>query len=201
MKKKIIILFIIFIFCFIGINFVAAENHFTPVCENYTSCTFYGSVQINGLDIDIGDEIGAFDPAGVCCGVFTVHIAGVYGFIAVYGDETTPGVDEGAVSGDTITFKIWDASEQREYNAVLLGPDDPIWQDSEKKIVKLGVGEIVQSGDINNSKNIDISDVILCLRMAIGLDTSNISTANMNNDFKVDISDVILALRKAIGLI
>ncbi|MDP8218400.1 MAG: dockerin type I repeat-containing protein, partial [Candidatus Theseobacter exili] len=202
MNKQITVFFVIFIFCFTGMNFALAENHFTPVYATSTLCNFYGSVQINGLDIDIGDEVGAFDPTGVCCGSYVVDKAGLYGFIAVYGDDSTsPGIDEGAESGDTITFKIWDASEQTENIAITLGPTDPIWESMAlPKIVNLGVGEIVESGDINNDKKVDISDVILCLRMAISLDTVNLSTADMNNDGVVDISDVILVLRKAVGL-
>ncbi len=55
-------------------------------------------------------------------------------------------------------------------------------------------------GDINGDGTVDISDVILCLRQAVGLDTPNPSVADMNGDGIVDISDVILILRKAIGL-
>jgi len=55
-------------------------------------------------------------------------------------------------------------------------------------------------GDINGNTQVDISDVILCLRMAIGLDPVNLTLADMNDDGTVDISDVILVLRKAIGL-
>jgi hypothetical protein len=55
-------------------------------------------------------------------------------------------------------------------------------------------------GDINSDGLIDISDVILCLRMAIGLETIDLTTADMNDDGTVDISDVILILRKSIGL-
>lgn len=68
-------------------------------------------------------------------------------------------------------------------------------------------------GDINSDAVIDISDVILCLRMAIGLpvtiqeETYNspypawlIERADMNGVGGIDISDVILVLRKAIGL-
>ncbi|MCD6408459.1 hypothetical protein J7L87_05355, partial [bacterium] len=57
-----------------------------------------------------------------------------------------------------------------------------------------------EKGDINGDGGVDISDVILCLRMAIGLDPVNPEIADMNNDGTVDISDVILVLRKAIGL-
>ncbi|HOQ82472.1 MAG TPA: dockerin type I repeat-containing protein, partial [bacterium] len=55
-------------------------------------------------------------------------------------------------------------------------------------------------GDINKDGIIDISDVILCLRQAIGLDNIDFDSADMNGDGEVDITDVILILRKAIGL-
>ncbi|HOK80226.1 MAG TPA: clostripain-related cysteine peptidase [bacterium] len=59
---------------------------------------------------------------------------------------------------------------------------------------------IPKKGDLTEDGTIDISDVILCLRMSIGLDPMNIETADMNSDGVVDISDVILILRKAVGL-
>jgi len=71
----------------------------------------------------------------------------------------------------------------------------------------------VNLGDINGDDTIDISDVILCLRMAIELpvnvNAQNYSSpyplwlksrADMNSDTEINISDVILILRKAIGL-
>jgi len=63
-----------------------------------------------------------------------------------------------------------------------------------------GSGIFYQKGDINKDKTIDISDVILCLRQAVGLDPIEPSLADINGDGTVDISDVILILRKAIGL-
>jgi len=60
--------------------------------------------------------------------------------------------------------------------------------------------QVAEKGDINNDGSIDIVDVILCLRMAIGLDPVNLNLADMNGDGEVDITDVILILRKAIGL-
>ncbi|MGB9642853.1 MAG: clostripain-related cysteine peptidase [Candidatus Ratteibacteria bacterium] len=59
---------------------------------------------------------------------------------------------------------------------------------------------IPKKGDLTGDGTIDISDVILCLRMAIALDPMNVEFANMNDDQVVDILDVILILRKAIGL-
>jgi hypothetical protein len=54
-------------------------------------------------------------------------------------------------------------------------------------------------GDLNNDTSVDISDVILDLRIALGLDPA-VSCSNINGDTTVDISDVILTLRMALGL-
>lgn len=72
---------------------------------------------------------------------------------------------------------------------------------------------LFQKGDINGDGEINISDVILCLRMSISLPiTIGVQVyeapyadrfkgvADMNSSQDVDISDVILILRKAIGL-
>jgi len=71
----------------------------------------------------------------------------------------------------------------------------------------------VDKGDVSGDKDINISDVILCLRMAIGLPVTVGDEiyeldypwwitwrADFNGDGKTDISDVILILRKSIGL-
>ena len=62
---------------------------------------------VNGSPLPIGAVVRAYDPQGVLCGEFIVHTAGSYGYLHVYGDDaSTPGNDEGAVEGDTITFTI-----------------------------------------------------------------------------------------------
>jgi len=60
---------------------------------------------------------------------------------------------------------------------------------------------LVGRGDIDGNSAVDISDVILCLRMAIKLDEPDIEKADIDNDGIVDISDVILILRISIGLL
>ena len=54
-------------------------------------------------------------------------------------------------------------------------------------------------GDINCDDNVDISDVILVLRIALQLDPPA-PCSNINGDSTVDISDVILTLRMALAL-
>jgi len=64
-------------------------------------------------------------------------------------------------------------------------------------LVSVQIGE---EGDINSDGFVDIIDVILCLRIAIGLDQLDSAVADMNRDEIVDIIDVILILRKVLGL-
>ncbi|HOV22294.1 MAG TPA: clostripain-related cysteine peptidase [bacterium] len=61
-------------------------------------------------------------------------------------------------------------------------------------------GKLPGKGDVDKSGGIDISDVILCLRMAIELDPLDTSLADINGDGEVDITDVILILRRVVGL-
>ena len=107
--------------------------------------------------------------------------------------------DSGGVSSFSITYKIYVPSsasgDYSFYGSVLtLGNPDG----SEISGDNILRGNI---GDINNDGVVDISDVILCLRMAIGLREPDIAKADLNNDGIVDISDVILVLRISIGLL
>jgi len=92
---------------------------------------FYGLAAIDGIPVEPGDEVAAFDPDGVLCGVYYVNVAGEYGLMPVYGDDpATPIVDEGAEPGDAITFMLWDASEGHELTptcVVQTGPEPPQW--------------------------------------------------------------------------
>jgi hypothetical protein len=83
---------------------------------------------INGAPSPVGTEITAFDPDGILCGLFVTTSIGIYGTLHVYGDDmftdTLPDgtrIDEGAVGGDHITFKI------NGTVAYKLGPANDLW--------------------------------------------------------------------------
>ncbi len=68
---------------------------------------FFGDVTINGNPAPVGTVVEAYDPDGVMCGSYTVGTIGIYGLLAANRDDiTTPGIDEGAVPGDSITLKV-----------------------------------------------------------------------------------------------
>ena len=80
-------------------------------------------------------------------------------------------------------------------------------------VSRAGLSYLMEGGDINSDEDVNIIDVVLCLRMSIGLDVEVkgsqyvpaypawiILRGDMNGDGEVDISDVVLTLRKSVGL-
>ena len=71
----------------------------------------------------------------------------------------------------------------------------------EKELTSIIVAlEHAEKGDPTADRIVDIFDVILCLKMVIGLDDMDIQSCDINEDGFIDISDVILILRMSIGL-
>ncbi len=90
----------------------------------------YGlSSTLDGQPLPVGACVLAFDPQGVNCGAFQVTTAGYYGLMHIYGDDPGTPQDEGAVSGDLITFTV---------NGLPASCDAPLtWQDKLAKRVEL----------------------------------------------------------------
>ncbi|MEE8470003.1 MAG: hypothetical protein V3S51_01595 [Dehalococcoidia bacterium] len=83
---------------------------------------FYGLESTFGKQpLPVGVLITVRDPQGVVCGEFSVTQAGRYGLIPVYGDDPLTEVDEGAVPGDLLEFRV------DGVRAKVTGPDRPVW--------------------------------------------------------------------------
>jgi len=93
------------------------EAHFSVEAKTNKWMDVFGNLTVNGQPAEIGDEVAAFDPDGILCGVFRVHTKGLYGFLHVYGDDPATPEDEGAIPGDEITFRIYDPSKDQEIKA------------------------------------------------------------------------------------
>jgi hypothetical protein len=131
---KLILLLVVLLWpavlCAEGFHVVRA----TTVCVD-----FWGKLTIKGQPPQAGDQVGVFDPQGVCCGVATVTpesaAVSIYPFVHAYGDDsTTSGVDEGATDGDLLTFKVYRAKEDRIYGLSVVAdvqssdaPNPPQW--------------------------------------------------------------------------
>ena len=85
---------------------------------------FSTETEFNGEPIVVGSIITAYDPTGVLIGRTTVTSVGEYGAMAIYMDDPSTLIDEGAVEGDVLTFKI------NGLTAVVLGPNNPVWTEN-----------------------------------------------------------------------
>ncbi len=106
-----------------------AQTHFQPAFEgngNDHMNIYIVESTIEGVNMEAGDEIAVFD-GDVCAGVFVLtqaYIDGALGAInASKADSLTAG--NGYIEGNTITFKLWDASELTEYDNVDITFVDP----------------------------------------------------------------------------
>lgn len=123
---------------------VAMHTMSTPPSEQ----AFYWDSQttFNGQLVPLGSIIDVYDPQSVHCGKDTVELdVGMYGFMAVVGDDgTTPLVDEGAVTNDSLTFYI----NGHEADMTWFSPETGYrWQDKAVRQVRFDVpsGEVTVS--------------------------------------------------------
>ncbi len=101
----------------LALTVTAKEMSFPDWTDFYGSATLY-----NGELAPLGSVINAYDTSGTLCGADTIdYAAGVYGFLAVRGDEADTDEDEGAEINEPIRFTI------NGRTAVELGPDTALW--------------------------------------------------------------------------
>ena len=92
-------------------------RHWDNPASQSVFASFWGNATLYDVALQPEDEVAAFDADGTLCGHYVVDDAGYYGLMHIYGDDPETPEDEGAVSGDVITFKIWSVSNQQEYVA------------------------------------------------------------------------------------
>ncbi|MDH3889776.1 MAG: T9SS type A sorting domain-containing protein [candidate division Zixibacteria bacterium] len=104
---------------------------------------FIGEAFYNGQPAPQGSKIDAYDPDGVHCGSFTVganyDTVGIFGMLFAYGDDIySDDIDEGALTGDLITFTV---NHRNPSTSILDG--DLYWQDKAQAEVNLSVDDAV----------------------------------------------------------
>ena len=128
----------------INLNVISEQGewHFSNLEETSDYMDIYGQIfTFQNKVIDKDDEIGIFvddDKDGkilVGRGKYGANTDGKYGIIHVYGDDpNTDEIKEGADLNDILYFKIWDQSEQNEYDAKVISGDNNFIKFGEKEI-------------------------------------------------------------------
>ena len=99
------------------IGIVHANQHFVPVNNTGVLCwIIFVNASIDGVELQIGDEIGVFDDS-VCvgsvmfAGTYPMSCAAILQFVSPNGDTL-----EGAKRGNTMVFKVFQKLSGREMN-------------------------------------------------------------------------------------
>jgi hypothetical protein len=167
-------------------------------------CDFYGTEQSLNT-IRTGNVITAKDPNGAVIGQFTVATNGQYGFLTARADDPNTSEVEGAVNGDTITFYIDGAKQQKR----------AIWKSREAIRVDLGVAAVENTFNLHllempgyanyqdnpNYSGVAVADMIIDYLVPANSDTqtSLMSFADLNSDGVVSSSELGRLLNQKVG--
>jgi len=96
-------------------NLAPAQNYFTFRANTEDSYAIVvASASINGADVQIGDEIGVFTPAGLCVGATVITQQASNLLLTAWQDDSFTPQKDGYLDGETMTFRVWDVSSQTE---------------------------------------------------------------------------------------
>jgi hypothetical protein len=149
----------------------------------------YGLVAVDGQPAPAGTRVEAVDPRGNVVGCFVIEQAGQYGFMPIYGEDTshTP-VIGGMRDGEMMLFKV---------NGIpALATPKATWEDGTSQPVDLNAGGIVeQSIALQSGWNLfstHIAPLLPPLRQALGsidgrydrvLSSNGVYATNLDNVF------------------
>ena len=161
------------------------ELHPTPWFVDFVG---EGESTMYGQPLPVGVVVRAYDPSGVLAGRAEVPKISWY-LMPVYGDDPMTELDEGAESGDTITFTVDDQP------AVPLGPDPPVWTEAGSLVhVELEVCPLF--GDLDCDCDVDVADIMMVAskwRCQLG-DQCYDPLCDLNDDGDIDIVDIMLVV-------
>ena len=141
-----------FSFLIFSIQSLFANNHFSPAYLEYSDNPYLAmniyiiSAVLNDLDLETGDEIGVFD-GDVCVGMGivegTISTTNILSIAVSFQDASWP-ANTGFSSGNTISYRYWDASASSEVSSIettYLQGSDIFAQQSSSYVSLIGSGE------------------------------------------------------------
>lgn len=116
--------------------------------------------------------------------VITLSAAGASQAFTMENDKTI------ATDG-SLTFSISEESD------VVIKASSPNWFKADNFRLSYDSAETFQKGDVNQDKNIDISDIVAIINQIAG--TATYANADVNGDGNVDISDIVAVINIIAG--
>ncbi len=91
-------------------------GHFEEPATSPILMHLVGSLTIDGEGAMPGDEVGIFSKSGKIVGTFVVEKKGIFGDIAITGDDELTYEHEGTLGGESLEIRVWQKSTNREYS-------------------------------------------------------------------------------------
>jgi len=108
-----------------------AQVHFVPAFSGNGNDHMNISVAtatLSGINLEVGDEIAAFD-GSICCGIVilkkSISFSDFLSYGAIAASRADAGLSNGYTPGNTITYKFWDSSASKEYSGIVAEYLDP----------------------------------------------------------------------------
>jgi len=175
---------------FVAMQTAQSEDELHPTKESVDFAGLGGST-LGGQPMPVGAVVRAYDPSGTLAGRAEVALSGWY-LMAVYGDDAATELDEGATSGETITFTINDQP------AVPQGPAPPVWATNPEGLywhVELEANACTLFGDLDCDCDVDVADAMAvasrwrCRRLK---DECYDARYDLDGDGDIDVVDIML---------
>ena len=128
MRKHFSTIFIISFFILLFSGVVQADIIVTRFFASYG-----GYVYINGQPAPDGTIIDAYDPSGTHCGQGITSSDSTFKYFSVYGDDPGTTEDEGALSGEEISFKV----NGQNITNVIVRSGSTSWSDQTVNVIEL----------------------------------------------------------------
>ncbi len=169
-----------------------------PPVQNTPSFTIaFGTVKLDGSDAPVDSVVEARSPRGDTVGCFEVTTAGHYGFMYVYGQDSSvqPPIP-GMRADETVTFYV-------NGSAATVSPE-LVWHDDRDphEVAITGTTPAGLLGDVNDDAAVDSTDALIILSADVGFDVSPFCPMNCgdtNADGVVDSTDALIVLSYDVG--
>jgi len=149
----------------------AGHYHYVSTADNVS--ILVQSFRIGGVNALVGDELGVFTPAGIVAGSAIVgpDDVGEQVGLAAWGDDAgTDVVVEGFEDRERMSFRVWDSSQQREYdNPQVTLVDGSLNFEGDLTTIEIDVEGVVVAGYERNPRDgriLEMSEITVTFSVA-----------------------------------
>ena len=131
------------IVCYLaGVGVEGWDNHFYYFNTRRGHAFVVENTTLEGDDLEPGDEVAAFTPAGLCVGAAVIQEDGRAGFTAYVDNNPDDEINNGFRQNEEISFRVWDSDAEIE------APAEPEWIFGQEVFTLNGLSRLELHGSV-----------------------------------------------------